>query len=119
MPDPIIANVPTALDDLVDAIRAAGVACTRNPEELQPPAAIVAAPTFVGATHGALAVTVPVYFVVADLGQRAVDQSLAMLANALPVLGTRNANPTLWVTPLNPQGLPAMMVSVQMTIEGA
>jgi hypothetical protein len=118
-PDTMMAAVGSALDDLVGAIEAAGVACTRNPEEVSPPAGIVTAPTFVGATLGALSVTVPVYFVTGDLGQRGVDEMLAMLANALPVLGTRNANPTLWVSPLNPQGLPAYAVTVNLTIEGA
>jgi hypothetical protein len=117
--DQLIANVPTALDDLVAAIQAAGVPATRNPEEMQPPGAIITAPTFVGATLGALAVSVPAYFVVPDLGQLAVDQGLAMLALALPTLGTRNATPTLWVSPLNPQGLPAWVVTVHLTIEGA
>jgi hypothetical protein len=118
MSDQILASVPSALDDLVAAIAAAGVPCTRNPEELNPPAAIVTSPSFVGATLGALSVSVPVYVVTADLGQRGVDELLAMLANAMPVLQTRDATPTLWVGPLNPQGLPAYVVTCNMTIEG-
>lgn len=116
--DRSILAVIDALDQLVGAIQAAGVPATRNPEELQPPAAIVTPPTFTGATLGAITVTVPVYFVAADLGQASVDSMLGMLADALPILGTRNAAPGLWVSPLNPNGLPAYVVTVTLTIEG-
>jgi hypothetical protein len=116
-PDPMVAGIITALDDLVGLIETAGVRCTRNPEEASPPCAIVAAPTFVGGTLGGIVATVPVYFVAPDPGQRGVDAMLEMLAQALPALGTQDASPTLWTTPLNPDGLPAYAVSVTLTIE--
>lgn len=118
-PDTLVSGVAGALDELVAALQDAGVDATRNPEELQPPAAIVAVPSFIGGTMGALTVTIPVYFVSPDVGQRGVDDMLAMLALGLPVLRTREASPTLWVSPLNPQGLPSMLVTATLTIEGA
>ena len=69
-PDTLVSGVAGALDELVAALQAAGVDATRNPEELQPPAAIVAVPSFIGGTMGALTVTIPVYFVSPDVGQR-------------------------------------------------
>ena len=116
-PDQLVAGVITALDDLVGAIQAAGVRCTRNPEEVSPPCGLVGAPTFVGGTLAGITATVPVYFIAPDAGQRGVDAMLEMLALALPTLGTRDAAPTLWVSPLNPDGLPAYAVSVTLTIE--
>jgi hypothetical protein len=110
--------VISALDDLVAAIQAAGVPATRNPDDFQPPAAIVTAPTFVGGTLAAITVNVPVYFVATDAGQAGLDQIIAMYLAATPALGTRDAVSTLWVSPLNPDGLPAYLVSVTITIEG-
>jgi phosphatidylglycerophosphatase A len=110
--------VISALDDLVAAIQAAGCPCTRNPDEFQPPGAIVTAPTFVGGTLSALTVNVPVYFVTPDTGQAGVDEIIGLYLAATPALGTRDAVTTLWVSPLNPDGLPAYVVSVTITIEG-
>lgn len=110
--------VISALDDLVAAVQAAGCPCTRNPDEFQPPGAIVTAPTFVGGTLGGLTVTVPVYFVTPDTGQAGVDQIIGLYLAAEPALGTRDAVSTLWVSPINPDGLPAYVVSVTITIEG-
>ena len=116
-PDQLVSGVITALDELVGAIEALGVRCTRNPEEVSPPCSFVGAPTFVGGTMGAVSCSIPVHFIAPDAGQRGVDAMLEMLALALPGLGTRDASPTLWVSPLNPDGLPAYAVSVTITIE--
>jgi hypothetical protein len=110
--------VIAALDDLVYAIASTGIKATRDPNEMVPPAAIVTAPSFVGGTLGALVVTVPVYFVATDAGQAGLDQMIELFMLAYPALGTRTATPTLWVSPLNPDGLPAYVVSVTLTIEG-
>ena len=116
-PDPLVSSVISALDDLAAAIAAAGVPCNRNPEEVSPPCGLVGVPTFVGGTLGMITATVPCYFIAPDAGQRGVDAMLEMLALALPALSTRDAVPTLWVSPLNPDGLPAYAVSVTLTIE--
>lgn len=112
-----LANASDSLDRLVALIQSVGVEATRNPEELQPPAAIIGAPTFNGGTLGSVRALVPVFFVVMDAGQRGVDDLLAMMALALPVLGTWDAAPTPWIGPLNPEGLPAYQVAVTITIE--
>lgn len=116
--NPVAASVISALDDLVDAIAGTGCPCTRNPDEFQPPAAIVTAPSMVGGTLAGLVAEVPVYFVATDAGQAGLDQIIDLFTRAYAVLGTRAATATLWVSPLNPDGLPAYLVTVTLTIEG-
>lgn len=116
--NPVALRVISALDDLAAAIAECGCPCTRNPDEFQPPAAIVTAPSMVGGTLLGLVADVPVYFVATDTGQAGLDQIIELYTLAYPVLGTRAATSTLWVSPLNPDGLPAYLVSVTLTIEG-
>jgi len=116
--NPIAAAVISALDDLVFAIQAAGCPCTRNDQDFQPPAAIVTPPSFVGGTLAGLTVNVPVYFVAPDTGMAGWEQIMELYGRAYHALGSRDAVSTLWVSPLNPDGLPAYLVSVTITIEG-
>lgn len=116
--NPVAARVIAALDDLVDAIRAAGCPATRNPDEFVPPAAIVTPPSMVGGTLAGLVIEVPVYFVATDAGLAGWEEIMELYGRAYQVLGTRAATSTLWVSPLNPDGLPAYLVSVTLTVEG-
>ena len=116
--NPVAVRVIGALDDLVAAIQASGCPATRNPEEFVPPAAIVTPPSMVGGTLGGLVADVPVYFVATDAGLAGWEEIMELYGRAYAVLGTRAATSTLWVSPLNPDGLPAYLVSVTLTIEG-
>jgi hypothetical protein len=109
--------ITTALDELVDLITTAGVACTRDPGAFQPPGAIVAAPSIGGsATLSTLGLVVPVYVVTHDPGQDGLDYLLAAVTLILPVLGESSAEPTTWSSPINETGLPAYLVTVRLAV---
>ena len=116
--DPRVDAILAALDELVSELRAAGLTATRNPEELQPPSAIVAAPNFRGGTLGSITLEVPVYLVTNDLGQAGVDALVGMLPAAMEALRTRESSTTHYVSPLNPAGLPAYVLVATITIGG-
>ncbi|HWN81325.1 MAG TPA: hypothetical protein VNM87_04460, partial [Candidatus Udaeobacter sp.] len=110
--------ITTALDQIVTAIEAAGIAATRDPGDFQPPAAIVGPPTITGAaTMQSIGLTVPVYIVTPDPGQPGLDWMLAQVATLLPVFGETAAEPTLWTSPLaGPGGLPAYVITVRANV---
>lgn len=109
--------ISEALDLLVQQVIDAGVVCTRDPGDFQPPGAIVAAPTITGAaTMSSIALTVPIY-VVADLtGAEGLDWMLEAVSALLPELGETSATPTLWHGPINPNGLPAYLITVRANV---
>lgn len=109
----------TALDELVQAVIDAGVLCTRDPGEFQPPGAIIDPPTITGAaTMQSLAMDVPI-FVVSDQpgGVAALDWMLPAVMLILPALGIAGpATPTSWASPINPAGLPAYLVILHCNV---
>lgn len=107
-----------ALDALVQSVIDAGVACTRDPGDFQPPGAIVSAPTITGAaTMQSIGMTVPV-FIVHDQATSAggLEWLLEAVAAILPVFGETAAEPTLWNSPINPAGLPAYLITARVNV---
>ena len=112
------ALISGALDLIVAAITAAGVAATRDPGEFQPPGAIVGPPTITGvATMQSIALSIPVYVVHGDVGTVGLDWMLEQIATLLPVFGEAASEPTVWSTPLNPAGLPAYLITARANVE--
>jgi hypothetical protein len=107
-----------ALDELVQLVIDAGVVCTRDPGEFQPPGAIVAAPTISGAaTMQSIAISVPVYIVSDQPGGAAgLEWMLEAVALLLPVFGETSATPAQWVSPINPAGLPAYLITATLNV---
>lgn len=118
VPASLVDPIRTLLDDVVAEVRAAGVACTREPDELQPPAAIVAAPTILdGTLGGVISVEVPIYCVVADPGSAGLDAILEMVGLIRDRFGIVSAAPALWTSPLNPAGLPSYLIPLHTTTQ--
>jgi hypothetical protein len=110
--------VLVALDAIVQAVIDAGVVCTRDPGEFQPPGAIVDPPTITGAaTMQSLAMDVPIY-VVSDQpgGLAAVDWMLPAALEIVAALGAVGATPTSWTSPINPAGLPAYLIILGVNV---
>jgi len=108
----------TALDAIVQEVIDAGVAATRDPGEFQPPGAIIAAPTITGAaTMQSIGMLVPVW-IVSDLAPSAegVDWLLGCVTALLPVFGETAAEPVPWISPINPQGLPAFLITARVNV---
>lgn len=107
-----------ALDAVVQACIDAGVQASRDPGEFQPPGAIVTAPTITGAaTMQSVAMSVPVY-VVSDqpTSLEGLDWLLEAVSALLPALGVSAATPTTWISPINPQGLPAYLLTATVNV---
>ncbi|HET6195762.1 MAG TPA: hypothetical protein VFE12_08415 [Acetobacteraceae bacterium] len=107
-----------ALDAIVQACIDAGVQATRIDGDFQPPGAIVSAPTITGAaTMQTLAMTVPVYVVTDQPGSDGLEWSLEAVSALLPALGVAGpVTPTTWISPINPAGLPAYLLTVQCNV---
>lgn len=109
--------IGAALDAIAAAIADAGIPTTRDPGDFQPPGAIVAAPTILGAaTLQSIGLEVPVYVVSDTPGLAGLDWMLGVVAIVLPLLGETAATPTPWISPLNPAGLPAYLVTVRVNV---
>lgn len=110
--------IADALDAIVQACIDAGVMATREPGDFQPPGAIIAAPTITGAaTMQTLAMTVPVYVVSDEQGSDGLDwrlEAASALMAALRVAGP--VTPTTWISPINPAGLPAYLLTGQYNV---
>lgn len=110
--------ITTALDEIVLILDEVGIPATADPAAFEPPGAIVGAPAIQHTTHGGgMTLSVPVYIVTPDPGRSGLEEMLAMLEVALPALGTGAATPTLWHSPLNPDGLPAYLIAVTYTTQ--
>jgi hypothetical protein len=112
-----------ALDQVVALVESAGIAATRDPGDFQPPGVIVAAPTITGAaTMQSIGLLVPVYVVADEAGQGGLDWMLGVVTQLLPLFRESAAEPTNWISPLNPAGLPAYLITLRTnvaTMEGA
>lgn len=108
----------TALDELVQLVIDAGVDCTRDAGDFQPPGAIVGPPTITGAaTMSSIGLTVPVYIVSDRPAESAgLEWMLEAVALLLPAFGETAAEPTLWVGPINPAGLPAYLITARVNV---
>jgi hypothetical protein len=116
---PLVAllEIPAALDAIVSVLVDAGLPATRDPGDFQPPGGIVAPPTIVGAsTMQSIALTVPVWIVTDQPGQEGTDWALGWVAVLLPVLGESAAEPLPWISPINPAGLPAYLITVHANV---
>jgi len=107
-----------ALEAIVERITAAGIPASRDPGEFQPPGAIVSAPTITGAaTLQSIGITVPIY-VVSDQpgGAAALEWLLETVSALLPTFGETAAEPTTWISPINPAGLPAYLITARVNV---
>ena len=110
--------ITAALDEIVQRVIDAGVVCTRDPGEFQPPGAIVSAPTITGAaTLQSIGITVPVS-VVSDRepGPAGLEWMLEAVSALLPAFGETAAEPTVWISPINPAGLPAYLITARVNV---
>ena len=108
--------IQAALDQLVELVAALGIPATRDPSELQPPAVIIAAPTIQAGTLATIGLSVPVYAVSDTPGQAGLDWLLDTVTAIMAELGETSSEPTIYTSPLNPAGLPAYLVTVQMNV---
>ena len=109
--------ITQALDAIVQQVIDAGVAATRDPGDFQPPGAIIGPPTITGAaTMQSIGMTVPVYVVADVTGSAGLDWMLGCVAALLPVFGETAAEPTSWISPINPVGLPAYLITARVNV---
>ena len=114
----LASTIPLVLNELVDALNAAGLPATRDPQAFQPPGAIIVAPTIRDATMGGvLELEVPIYVVTPDTGQSGLDELLAMVDVVRATLGVVPAETAVWTSPLNPAGLPAYRIPLSATAQ--
>ena len=106
-----------ALDLVVLELQSAGIPATRDPGDFQPPGAIVSAPTIAGtATMGSIGLTIPIYAVTPEPGADGLDQILGWACQILELFNETSSEPTSWISPLNPAGLPAYLVTLRWNI---
>ena len=111
-------TIPAVLEEIADALLLAGLPATRDPQQFQPPGAIVAAPTIRDATlGGVLELEVPIFVVTADPGQAGLDELLRMVDQVRVAFGVSQAEPTIWSSPINPAGLPAYRIPLSATAQ--
>lgn len=110
--------IADALDAIVQECIDAGVQATRDAGDFQPPGAIVAAPTITGAaTMQAIGLSVPVYVVSDQPGSDGLEWMLEAVSALLPALRVAGpVTPTTWVSPINPAGLPAYLLTVPVNV---
>ena len=74
-------------------------------------------PTITGAaTLQAIGLSVPVMIVADQPGQAGQDFCLQCVTLLLPVFGETQAEPTTWISPINPAGLPAYLIRVRANV---
>jgi hypothetical protein len=106
-----------ALDLVVLELQSAGIPATRDPGDFQPPGAIVSAPTISGiATMGSIGLEIPIYAVTDQPGADGLDQILEWACEILELFNETGAEPTSWISPLNPSGLPAYLVTLRWNV---
>jgi hypothetical protein len=111
------AAASAALDLVVLELQSAGIPATRDPGDFQPPGAIVSAPTIAGtATMGSIGLTIPIYAVTPEPGADGLDQILGWACQILELFNETSSEPTSWISPLNPAGLPAYLVTLRWNI---
>ena len=111
------AAASAALDLVVLELPSAGIPATRDPGDFQPPGAIVSAPTIAGtATMGSIGLTIPIYAVTPEPGADGLDQILGWACQILELFNETSSEPTSWISPLNPAGLPAYLVTLRWNI---
>jgi len=111
------AAASAALDLVVLELQSAGIPATRDPGDFQPPGAIVSAPTISGiATMGSIGLEIPIYAVTDQPGADGLDQILEWACEILELFNETGAEPTSWISPLNPSGLPAYLVTLRWNV---
>lgn len=109
--------ITAALDAIVDAVATVGLPVTRDPGDFQPPGVIVQPPTVTGAaTLQTIGLAIPVEIVADQPGRAGVDWALACVTVLLPVFGETLAEPVTWSSPINPNGLPAYLITVRANV---
>jgi hypothetical protein len=107
--------VRATLDQVVLTVIACGIPATRDSGDFQPPGALVQLPT-IGplATLASIRLVVPIMLVTTEPGQAGADWLIDQAGALLAEYDGAVSEPTTWVSPLNPAGLPATLISVQM-----
>lgn len=105
---------------IADELAAAGVEASVDAGEFypQPAGVLVGLPTLVGRILAGSTFTIPVLVVSADPlnDELVVDRLYALADEAATALGTNNYRPSSWRTPANAEPLPALELTVTVTV---
>ena len=120
----VVSQAALALDQIVEALQDAGIAATRDPGAFfpQPTGVLVGLPTLTKRGLQTSTFTVPVLVVSGDPlnSLLAADRLLEQADRVALVLETDNYRPSQWRSSVNAEPLPALEVTVTVTVtEGA
>jgi hypothetical protein len=109
-----------ALEALLELLAAAGIEATRDPGAFypQPVGVLVGLPTLASRTMAGRTFTVPVLVVSGDPfnAELAVDRAYALADDVALALRTDNYRPSSWRSSVNAEPLPAVELSVTVTV---
>jgi hypothetical protein len=113
------ADFSAVLDAIVAKVAAAGIHASRDPGDFQPPGAIVSARSALSdvAVPRTSMVTMRAALL-ARLHHPLVEHRVApcRVRGGAPVFGESSAEPVPWISPINPNGLPAMVATVHANV---